>query len=124
MVDHHTCWVANKDAADAYNLVMDQLPVATRPTVRNREATGMVGVSQACAGSAYDMQPAGLAATTLVTLDFEISMHISSAKAAYDVLEAAGHRVPISHRLGDGLANSGEFCGREPTWSQRWPWAA
>ena len=39
-------------------------------------------------------------------------MHISSAKAAYDVLEAAGHRVPINHRLGDGLANSGEFNQR------------
>ena len=78
------------------------------------------------------MQPDGSAATTLVTLDFEImlqrhgGLHISSTKAAYDVLEAAGHRVPINHRIGDGLANSGEFNRRhncvlrkEPTWSQR-----
>jgi len=36
-------------------------------------------------------------------------LHISSAKAAFDVLEAAGEKVD---RLGDSLANSGEYNRR------------
>ena len=63
----------------------------------------------------YAEQPDGTQRTTIASLDFEImlqrrgGLHISSAKAAFDILEENGEKVD---RLGDSLANSGEYNRR------------
>ena len=115
MVDHHTRWADNKLAAAAHDLALDSLPLADRPTCRFREATRLVAVSMPGVSGPYDEQPDGTQRTAVASLEFEIMMqrhgglHISSAKAAFDVLEAAGEKVD---RLGDSLANSGEYNRR------------
>jgi hypothetical protein len=115
LVNHHRRWISVNLTCHATDAALDGQCASSRPTCRNREATRRVAVSQPGADSCLVMQPDGTAATAIPSLEFEIilqrrgGLHISAAKLAFDTLEAAGERVD---RLGDGLANAGEYNRR------------
>jgi len=84
----------------------------------NREAVRWIAVSQPDAGSWLDLFPDGGRAQTIASGVFGLSLQrrgglpLSLAAAAFDEREARGEVVTPVQRLGDELANAGEYNRR------------
>jgi hypothetical protein len=109
MVAHHRRWLACRRAAQQIDLTEPHL------TCRHREEVRVVAASQATAGSWLDLVPDGSfqmkvdSITFVIMLQRRLGLRISAAAAVHDQQAAAGLRVD---RLGDALANAGEYNNR------------
>ena len=109
MVVHHQLWLECYAAAAAADTA------APHVTTRRREATRFVAVSQDGSGDWLDVPPDGSFGTKVTSLLFRIMLQrrlglvISEASSVCDAAERAGG---AADRLGDDLANAGEYTRR------------
>ena len=107
-VEYHQQWLESYAAAAAAD-------VGSQHATRYREATRFIAVSQAGAGAWLDVAPDGDFSTTVtsplfvVMLQRRLGLQLSEATGIFDAEERDGMDVD---RLGDGLANAGEYSRR------------
>ena len=109
MVVHHQLWL------ECYAAAATADEVAPHTTTRRRETTRLVAVSQDGSGGWLDMAPDNTFGTKVSSLLFRVmlqrrlGLNISEASGVCDAAERSGGDTD---RLGDDLANAGEYTRR------------